>query len=212
MRLSKKDRDLLIAMCFGDGCINTNGQLMINHCEQQEDYLKYKASLIKKILASDVRKSKSFHKQLQRDVVQVHLSSRRVKFLKVLRKVLYPNNKKTFSKRLLNRIDPLGLAIWWMDDGNRNVQFRNGKVKYIMYRLYTCVNKETNQMILDWFKERWNLSGYIAKHGNQTIICFGTSEGRKLSDIIRPYIIDSMKYKISPVEDTGVSSIYKASL
>jgi len=203
MRLSKQDRDLLIAMSIGDGHINSYGQLSINHCEKQEDYLRYKANLLKKILYSDVRRSKIYHKQCKKDIVQFHLSSRRVKFLKVLRKVLYPNNKKTITRKLLNRVTEQGLAIWWMDDGNRNIQYRNGKIKYIMYRLYTCVTKELNRMILDWFKEKWDLNGYICKHGNQFIICFGSSEGKKLSNIIRPYIIDSMQYKINPVENSG---------
>lgn len=203
MRLSKIDRDLLIAMSIGDGCVTKTGQLMMNHCEAQEEYLRYKANLIKKVLHSDVRKSKSYHKQCKKDIVQFHLVTRRVKFLKILRKVLYPNNQKTLTIKLLNRLSEQGLAIWWMDDGNRNVQHRDGKVKYIMYRLYTCVSKELNQEILNWFKIRWNLNGYIAKHGNQYIICFGTSEGKKLSNIIRPYIIDCMQYKISPVEISG---------
>lgn len=212
MRLSKIDRDLIIAMSIGDGCVTKTGQLMLNHCEKQEDYLRYKAGLIKKILCSDVRRSKQYHKQHKKDIVQYHLCSKRVKFLKVLRKVLYPNNQKTITRKLLNRINAQGLAIWWMDDGNRNVQYRDGKIKYIMYRLYTCLDKDANQIILNWFKEKWDLNGYISKHGKQFIICFGTSEGKKLSNIIREYVIDSMQYKISPVEMSGDVSKCKASL
>ena len=41
-RLNKENRNLLIAMAIGDGCVQSNKQLKISHSWKQYAYLKYK--------------------------------------------------------------------------------------------------------------------------------------------------------------------------
>ena len=59
--------------------------------------------------------------------------------------------------------------------------------------------KENNQIIIDYFKEVWNISFYQFKEGKDTYsLCCGTQEGIKFIEIVKPYIesCPSMIYKI----------------
>ena len=47
-RLNENGRNLLIAIALGDGCINKQGQMLINHSWKQYEYCKWKRELLKK--------------------------------------------------------------------------------------------------------------------------------------------------------------------
>lgn len=196
MKITKKHRDMFIASAIGDGYISKNGVLTIAHSIKQEDYLLHKAELLKPFLTP-----KGITKRLTGEGnrhQQVNFTCKVSKFSKAVRRILYKDGKKVLSRKILNRLLPEHIAIWWMDDGSCSLQkTKEGKVHGSISTLSTCTSREQNQIIIDWFFEKYGIKFNQRKMKNHYALVCGTREGRKLKDLIEPYVIDSMKYKLS---------------
>lgn len=202
-KFNKKSRNLLIAMLLGDGTISNNYVYKIAHAENQREYIEWK---IKKLNDFGVRNNglKSYIKTSGYTVGSLvyYTQLNVIPFVKVLRRVFYKNKKIIGNRKLLNRLDALGLAIWYMDDGHINIRkSKNGKIHGFYIRISTCEPKEEVQTIIDYFKEVWGINFYMYHEGrkeNSYSLCCGTKEGLKFIDIIKPYVLQvpSMIYKI----------------
>ena len=51
-------------------------------------------------------------------------------------------------------------------------------------------------LIQKYFKERWNIEVTIQKDGEQFMIYFPKKSKEKFAKLIKPYVIESMSYKI----------------
>ena len=113
---------------------------------------------------------------------------------------MYQPKKKINNRRILNRLDARGLAIWYMDDGHVNVTYNlSGNVKSLNIKIATCQSKEDNQIVIDYFKEVWDINFYQFSEGKGTFsIACGTVQARKFVAIIKDYVLEipSMWYKI----------------
>lgn len=194
MKITKEIRRNALFMAFGDGCIEKHGNLTIKHCIKQKEYLLYKYKLIKSLCNHlPVEITNNTFKAFK-------LTTKCFDFLKLYRRVLYPNNKKTLTRKLLNKLTPLGIYLWYLDDGGMSKRkIRTGyAIKEIM--LNTGLNKTNNQIIIDYFKEVWKVSFSQVKNHNQYRLRCGKIEGEKFLKIFSKYHNDviSMKYKIDP--------------
>ena len=125
-----------------------------------------------------------------------------IPFIKVLRRVVYKNGKKTFSRKLLNRLDAKGIAIWFMDDGHINIRKNKGRPCGFYIKISTCEPKKEVQTIIDFFKEQWNINFYMFHEGKKEdsySLCCGTKEGLKFIELVKPYVsqVPSMIHKIT---------------
>lgn len=103
-------------------------------------------------------------------------------------------NKKVLPKNIDNYLSPLALAIWIMNDGGKSSKglklatnnFTLSEVKYLI----NILNK------------KYNIKANIHKTGtiDQYNIYILSDSMPILVNLIKPYIIPSMKYKLSPFE------------
>lgn len=183
-------------MALGDGYIDTSGGLSIRHCIQQEEYIRWKRSLLVsagvkcnecKIISNGVNDGIEF---------RTYGSS----FGKVIRKVLYKPHKIIANRKLLNKLTPLDIAIWYMDDGGLSQKKRNGIVYANELMINTGIkNKDENQIIIDYFAEVWNIHFNQYKNKHVYRLACSTREARKFVKIVERYVkeVPSMIYKIN---------------
>lgn len=201
-KITKESRNLLIALLLGDGTISNNNVFKLSHCEKQRDYLEWKIEQLKNAgLRNNGLKEyinvKGYN--IGKKVYYTQLNI--IPFIKVLRRVFYKPYKKLGNRKLLNRLDAKGIAIWYMDDGHINYRKTNGKVHGFYIKIATCIPKEELQIIIDYFKEVWNIEFYMFHEGkkeNSYSLCCGTKEGIKFINIVKPYVeqVPSMIHKI----------------
>ena len=202
-KFNKESRNLLIALLLGDGTISNNFVFKIAHCKEQIDYLEWKVRQLRElgIRNNGVKfyvKSRGFNVGVPVYYTQLNI----VPFIKVLRRVVYKDKKIIGNRKLLNRLDAKGIAIWYMDDGHINIRrSKDGRIHGFYIKISTCEPKEEVQIIIDYFKEVWNVSFYMYHEGkkeNSYSLCCGTKEGLKFIDIIKKYVeqVPSMLYKI----------------
>ena len=203
-KITKESRNLLIALLLGDGTIQNNNVFKLAHCEQQLDYLEWK---IKQLNNAGIRNcgmktytsSCGYNKGKTVYYTQLNI----IPFIKVLRRVFYKPTKKIGNRKLLNRLDAKGVAIWYMDDGHINIRKdKDGRPIGFYIKIATCLPKDELQVIIDYFKEIWDVSFYMFHEGKKEdsySLCCGTKEGLKFVEIVKPYVLQvpSMIHKIT---------------
>lgn len=201
-KITKESRNLLIGLLIGDGTISNNNVFKLAHSKEQKDYLEWK---LKQLKDSGIRNnglktyisSKGYNKGKEVYYTQLNI----IPFIKVLRRVVYKPFKKLGNRKLLNRLSAREIAIWYMDDGHINYRKTKNKVHGFYIKIATCLPKEELQIIIDYFKEVWNIHFYMFHEGkkeNSYSLCCGTKEGIKFINIVKQYVeqVPSMKYKI----------------
>jgi hypothetical protein len=184
---SFEQEQLIIGGLLGDthfrkNYANASGEFV--HGLAQEEYCKWKREILKdfcsKIYYSyqiDKRTSKKYEKVICRIYSHPVFNG--------YYNLFYRNKVKYISKEMLWRLEGLGLAIWYMDDGCKNNN---------TYSIATnCFSEEDFEIIKDFFFQKFNIE--VTRHNNGvTYILKKSAPTFKL--LIQPYVIDSMKYKL----------------
>lgn len=194
---------MIIGMLLGDGTISNNYVFKLSHGYKQKEYLEWKINLLNEygIKNNGLKEYISTCGYNLGSIVYYSQMSV-IPFMKVLRRVIYKPIKNYANRKILNRLNPLGIAIWYMDDGCINIRKTSDKIHGFYIKIATCLYKEQNQIIIDYFKEVWDISFYQFKEGkpgkNTYSLCCGTQEGVKFIELIKPCVesCPSMLYKI----------------
>lgn len=205
--MNKKDFLGFLAGCIcGDGNLrkqNNSKQVSFHetHSIKQKDYLLWKINILQKKFHYDLIKGyveyEQYNKQTKKSYKFCRIDTRVNSKLKTAYKIFYVNKKKLFSKAALNLLTPLGLAVWYMDDG-----CCNGKMVY----LSTYCSENECKIIQKYFRNKWNINWCIGKHNSHGKDYYILYRGSKSEDmnifrsIIEPYIITSMRYKIAEIK------------
>lgn len=183
--LTQLQKSLIIGTLLGDGYIRRikgrkNAFLELNHSINQKDYVEWKYSILKNLTRSGPKSRKGNGKR----IAYRFFTKQYPEFTKMMN-LFYKNKKKCIPDLVL---DPIILAVWFMDDGSRCS-------KDNVY-LNTQQFSKDDQYKLLVFLEKMGLSGTLNKDKEYYRIRFKTSNIPKLFGIIKKYIIPSMKYKI----------------
>ena len=195
-------------LAFGDGHISTldpqrNSQLEITHSVNQRNYLLWKFSLLENL-------GMSFGKEYFTRK-EVRIRSQRHELLTIARKRLYDEDtrKKVLTRRILKNINPLGLAIWFMDDGStkfthstRKKEFEKERGNYRVnnFKLAMCdFDLESVENTIEIFKRNfelnWNISFEEKKYYYLSLT--NIDQITKFKNIVYPYFYKDMIYKIN---------------
>lgn len=201
IRLSKEQKSLLIALLIGDGTISSNYVFKLSHSTLQREYLEWKVGLLNKygIKNNGVKEyiSKCGY-NTGKSVLYSQMSL--TPTIKALRRSVY-TPKKTITRKLLEWLNPLGLAIWYMDDGciNVNTSKQRRSIQHTI-KIATCVDDSTIKTIINYFDEVWDIHFRPFKEGRNTYSIASSSEldCEKFIKIVKPYIkqVPSFLYKI----------------
>lgn len=206
MNLNREElRSALVGMILGDGCLTkrwTNGEanFQMSHCEKQYDYMLFKQQILSNITDSKIHPTTKILNG--KEFKGFHLSTNRHPFFTSLYNRFYHNGKKVVDEYIVKKINSLALAIWFMDDGTRgqNKHRENENFSY-----YLCTNNfdYANQLLLKKSLEI-NFGIYFninksekSKDGTYNYrLRLATKDNEKFIEIIKPFIIPSMRYKI----------------
>ena len=198
-------KQTILGSLLGDGHIRqaqcngkkTNAHLIIMHGPKQGNYCEWKWEL----LGPDVRGSFTRTKDGRwRAVTRCHKHMN--PFLELIGK------PKKVTRKLLNMLDPLGLAIWYQDDGTLGIEYHKRLdgtygIKRRRIALATdCFSFEEHCIMQQYFKVVWGLDSSIVKvklDGGARYshrITFNYENAKKFVEIVKPHIHSSMQYKI----------------
>lgn len=208
---------LVIGSLLGDGTLKyypqtKNASLKIRHGANQLDYLKYKRSILAAFdLVTNtgklgIYKDTSYLKNLNTYYIAYELVSRSHSVFTYWDAIAYTSDsgrrKKRFCMELLDKLGPLGLAIWYCDDGSLAAYRRKHDYGVSCQFATDGFSKSDNMLIIEYFHDTWGLEFYPLKAWGGTYTCLRAKEAstRKLLSIIAPYVPNTMQYKIDPVK------------
>lgn len=89
----------------------------------------------------------------------------------------------------ITKLGPLGLAIWYMDDGT--LHYPTG-----LYLSTNGFNHESQLKLVKVLKDNFDITAHIHRNKDKEILYIIQKDKNKFFDIIRPYVCGSMKYKL----------------
>jgi hypothetical protein len=173
------------------GC--RSASLRIVHSLKQREYLEYKRDILQNLFKSWEIPIRSFNNS---GYPGVRLETRNHPRLRTIYKWFYKDGKKVVSRRTLDYLTPLGIAIWYMDDGSLSFKRREGKVHGREVHLNTYCSLEEAKVIQSYFQEVCGVSWTIVPNKGWFRLRMGTAEAKRLFNIIEPYMVPRMRYKI----------------
>lgn len=191
LELTQEQEEVLYGSLLGDMSLDINyknARPVINQGGEQEEYFDHKCEIFKNILGKvskkdryDKRTDKYYHKYSAKLLAHPKFTE--------MHELLYPNGIKTVTKEWLDKITPRGLAFWFMDDGNNTGVLATN-----------CFSYEECTLIKEWFLEKYNIETTIQnqklKSGIQHLIYIRACSRADFYDLVSPYIIPSMEYKL----------------
>jgi hypothetical protein len=135
--------------------------------------------------------------------------------LKKYRDMFYMNSEygnKCLKSGILDLLEPLGLAVWYMDDGSYNYRNRISSICS-----FVCDLRYLNK-IKNYFNKRWGIECRINKtnpgsfssfKGKRHRIDFTVQSTDKFLRLIEPFIPFCMDYKLGHVKNKNLKRILR---
>lgn len=204
----------LIGSMLGDGTmyryfVKGNGsnrsrariQFSMCHCEKQKSYLLWKESVLRAyikfgtLIVDDSKEEFTYFKKTS--LVES------TKNLVYLYEKFYRDRIKVVSRKLLNRLSNLGMAVWFMDDGSLipHSYKSDGSIRALKLRLHTsCFTLEEHEIMKEFFSSR-GIDFNITM--DRQYYCLSTGSVESIINFIEPIkpfieLVDCMNYKIEP--------------
>lgn len=193
LELNKIEEQIIIGSLLGDGWIDISNKkrnycrLGFEHSIKQEMYCLFKYEFLKRIGKKPKIKIRyDSREKFLKFFKSITFKSLQHPIFEGYRKRWYNPNKK-LCKGDFDKIEPLGVAIWYMDDGWNQ--------KYGTGISTQCFSKEDLKYIKNKLLEKFNINCTI--RSNNTLYITNKSK-KHFFILIKNYIPDIMYYKIAP--------------
>jgi hypothetical protein len=184
--LTQTQKSIIIGTILGDGYLRVikkrkNAFLEINHSYKQKEYVDWKFNQLKNIVKSPPKPRAG-----KQNRIAYRFFTKQLPILTDLFSYFYINEKKVIPCDL--KLNPLILAVWFMDDGSK---CRSSDV-YLNTQQFDIESQRRLINYLSYF----NLEAKLNKDKSYYRLRFIKSSLPKLKNLIKKYIIPSMRYKI----------------
>lgn len=188
LELTPEQEEVLRGSLLGDMCLSTTSKLhrvSITHGGEQEEYFDHKCRVFGNILGK-INKTPRYDKRTQKYYNRYTVRLLAHPIFEILYNELYINGVKTITKEYLNKLTPRSLAYWFMDDGCNSGTLATN-----------CFSKEECELIRDWLYTKYNIETTLQRNNKQYLVYIKTKSRQLFYDLVSPYFIPSMLYKIN---------------
>ena len=200
--ITDRQRSILLGSLMGDAYKGpgTTSAVKFKHSGSQREYIDWLFMEFKEhvtprgIVCNPVIDWRSEKKTYAYDFY-THANSDIEKYISMF----YDDNKKIVSKKILDQLDELSLAVWYMDDGKSYV--KDGYISSMTICTDSFSVSEC-ELIVEWMMSQWNINAYIKmSKGKHPRIKIRSDNISRFISIIESHVIPSMKYKIDSKEN-----------
>ena len=201
--LSSIGKEIILGSLLGDGSLKIhqnykNARFSFRHSIKQKDYFDWKIKQLKTI--SSMKSTWSQKSGFNENAIVWRYQSLALVELSEIYKLTHKNDKFSVTRKWLNKLTPLSLAIWWLDDGSLIANGRKGVL---------CTDSfdgKEQELLANYLLKVWHVRVSIGKVKRvykgelreYYRLWFRSSEElKKFLRIILPYIkVSSMLYKV----------------
>ncbi|HEX2086046.1 MAG TPA: uracil-DNA glycosylase family protein [Solirubrobacteraceae bacterium] len=194
--LSALARDVVTGSLLGDASISArSAHLTMTHSERQAEYARFKALLLEELWPIEQELRVAAVAGGPRDYGAIHVRTLAHRALGVLREEFY-RERKIVPRRLETGLNPRMLAIWFMDDGYTRIR----DTRQPLAEIATVSFDDGDLQVLLAALRRLGLPAKASR----SRIYFDVAATRALSELIAPYVPESMRYKLHPEVEARV--------
>ena len=208
--LTSIQEQVVLGGLLGDAHINKWGMYSETHCAKQKCYLAWKHDVLKNFCYGPVKPRTGHHDYKGKRVykLQYALRTKTHAAFKKLRLAFYPMGVKYVAREHVAKLDALGLAVWYMDDGS--ICCHRGKnTRYIALCTHGFTLDDV-QYLQQLLLSKWNIQSrvdrdeklYAGREQGWMLAIVGTAADLFL-DIVAPFIHPTMLYKLGTRPTTG---------
>lgn len=197
--LKDKQKELIIGSMLGDGNLRITGgnreaNFIVDHSLAQKEYVVWKYNIMKEwVLTQPKIVTRVYHKDNRKILNSLRFISISHSEFTNWYNIFYKNGKKIIPVNIDKILkSPLALAVWIMDDGNKN---HNALV--LNTQQFTM---KEQRILVDCLKNNFGLEARINKHwmfnGKQLYrLRLTTVSTKTMYELVQKFIIPSMCYK-----------------
>ena len=209
--ITRHQFDVAAGAAVGDGHLQLTGskmrgRLRMTQGAAQLDYLNYKAQLLGDLVATPPHFQPVTPGQFSH-VGTYGVSTLSRPHLALLHDELYQDGRKTITAEYLNRLDELGLALWYLDDGSllhggSSQILKNGTRSFYpnsrsVFNVQGLSVDEAH-LVLNWLNEKWEIAGGVSDNAKGPVVWLTLPGTRRLHQIIASFVPPKMQYKLLP--------------
>lgn len=197
--LNDTQRELIIGSMLGDGNLRITGKnreanFIVDHSFVQKEYVFWKYQIMKEwVFTKPKVVTRVYHKDNSRMLSSLRFLSISHHELTKWYHIFYKDNKKIIPLNIGEILkSPLALAVWMMDDGNRN-----HNAIFLNTQQFTMGEQ---RLLVNCLKKNFNIEARINKHWmfNEKQLYrlrLTTASTKILYSLVKELILPSMRYK-----------------
>lgn len=181
---------------LGDGFLQKTGEknarLRFEHGHAQKEYLLWKTEKFPSLFQGKPKYLERKHPHSQKTYKYWRHQSNTTPELGKWRKLFYPDGKKHIPESLPDILtDPLGLAVWYMDDGYFYARDKNS------YLYLGKVSEREAHIAAETIKKNFDVRAKVYdKKTKGFALFFSVHEAGKLHTVIRRFVLPLFDYKL----------------
>src|SRR5438552_15531755 len=117
MNLPPEAQSVIVGSLLGDGYLTPSGSLQVEHCLAHADYVGWKYEMLRSIAGKRPRIVERYDSRTAKTYRSMRFYTKCV--LKCFRNDFYEDRRKVVPRFIGRLMDPLAVAVWFMDDGGR---------------------------------------------------------------------------------------------
>jgi len=193
--VSQRAKDIVIGTLLGDAHIamlKTHARLEIVHSEKQKSYVFWKYRELSHWTGAKPHRVKFYDSRWNATYVQWRFRTRCDAYFSHLHSRFYARGRKTIPSNIHTFLkSPMVLAVWFMDDGGR----RNDS--YGLFLNTLSFTKAENELLRLCLQENHTLDSRLHWVQDGYRIYIPSRDAKRFCEIVSPYLIPSLKYKLS---------------
>jgi hypothetical protein len=195
-KISKREKEIILGSLLGDAYLavmKNSVRFEVSHSENQKEYIFWKYNELKKFVRAKPRRVIIWDKRYRKEYRQWRFRTQGHEFFAYLYSLFYSQRGKKFIPQEISLFldSPLSLAVWFMDDGGR----RNDC--YGMFLNTLSFTKKENELLRKCLKRNFFLDSRLHWVQDGYRLYIPSSEAKYFCELIYPYIIPAMRYKLS---------------
>lgn len=205
-KVGNREKSILCGILLGDGTIYKYNEdrfkFTVRHGPKQKFYSEYIYNQLKHLptrIKSIKIKDNTINGKLINSQIQSEVTITKCSFLKDLYNNFYINHKKIIPLEFIAKYyNAEALSFHFMDDGSKCCD-STGKINGFILSTNSFTKEEIENFSI-FLLGKFNLYSSVVSSNGKYVLRIKSKSVSRFINIVKPYIIDSLKYKISSIK------------
>lgn len=196
LKLTERQREILIGLMLGDGHLEQSlctprARLKVEQREEAKAYVEWLYKNFQEWIRQNIRVRMKFLKTTNKSYRYHEFTTYSHEELMPYRQSFYPRGKKVIPDSIDAMLTPLGLAVWFMDDGS--IKSHECKGRIINTHSFT---EEEVKLLCSVLTKKFNLEAWPRQQDDGIQIYISAKSADILESLLLPHILPVMRYKL----------------